>query len=125
MVAKVSSLDVAPEMGKVYLQVEELQGPRFTARQVVEKETTMPVNPQVAAAETESSGPTQLTMLMGMVKGLQATATELQRGQAGSPSAERPYPPLSAYLLGMWNTRTRAETLSERQSAFKRLQSQL
>jgi len=78
MAAKVSSLDVAPEMGKAYFQVEELQGPRFTARQVIEEETTVPANPQVAAAATESSAPTQLTMLMDMVKGLQATVTELQ-----------------------------------------------
>jgi len=50
---------------------------------VVEEETTTLANPQVAAAATESSGPTQLTMLMDMVKSLQATVTELQRGQAG------------------------------------------
>jgi len=73
MAAKVSSLDVALEMGKAYFQVEELQGPRFTARQVVEEETPMPANPQVAAAATDSSRPTQPTMLMDMVKGLQAT----------------------------------------------------
>jgi len=53
MAAKVSSLDVALEMGKAYFQMKELQGPRFTARQVVEEETTMPANPQVAAAATE------------------------------------------------------------------------
>jgi len=70
-------------MGKAYLKVEELQEPRFATHQVVEEATTTPAKPQVAAAATESSGPTQLVMLMDMVKGLQATVTELQRGQAG------------------------------------------
>jgi len=83
MAAKVSSLEEALEMGKAYFQVEELQGARFTAHQVVEDETTTLSNPQVAAATTKSLEQTQLTMLMDMVKGLQATVTELQRGQAG------------------------------------------
>jgi len=83
MAANVSSLDEALEMGKAYFQVEGLQGLRFTAHQVVEDETTMLSNPQVAAVATKSLEQTQLTMLMNMVKGLQATVTELQRGQAG------------------------------------------
>jgi len=83
MAAKVSSLDVALEMGKAYLQVEELQEPRFATHQVVEEETTPPSTPQVAAAATKPPEPTQLTMLMDMVKGLQATVTKLQRDQAG------------------------------------------
>jgi len=82
MAAKVSSLEEALEMGKAYFQVEGLQGARFTARQVVEDEITTLSNPQVAAATTKSPEQTQLTMLMDMVKGLQATVTKLQRGQA-------------------------------------------
>jgi len=54
----------------------------FIRTQVVEEATTTPAKPQVAAAATESSGQTQLTMLMDMVKGLQATVTDFQRGQA-------------------------------------------
>jgi len=83
MAAKVSSLEEALEMGKAYFQVEELKGARFTAYQVVRNETTTPSNPQVAAATTKSPEQTQLTMLMDMVKGLQATVTELQQGQVG------------------------------------------
>jgi len=51
--------------------------------QVGEEAATTPAKPQVAADTTELPGPTQLTMLMDMVKGLQATVTELQRDQAG------------------------------------------
>jgi len=54
------------------------------SRQVVEEdeETTPPPTLQVAAAATKSSEQTQLTMLMDMVKGLQAMVTKLQRDQA-------------------------------------------
>jgi len=50
MAAKVSSLDEALEMGRAYFQVEGLQGPRFTAHQVVKDETTRLSNPQVAGS---------------------------------------------------------------------------
>jgi len=82
--AKVSNLGEALEMGKAYFQVEGLQGASFTAGQVaegIEKAATPPA-PQVSAARTKSPEQTQLTVLMDMVKGLQATVTELQRDQA-------------------------------------------
>jgi len=80
LAAKVSSIEEALEMGKAYFQVEEPRRPSYTARQVVkgEEETTSPPTPQVAAAATKSPEQTQLTMLMDMVKGLQATVTKLQ-----------------------------------------------
>jgi len=58
----------------------------YTARQVVkddEENTPLPTR-QVAAvaAATRSPEQTQLTMLMNMVKSLQATVTELQSNQA-------------------------------------------
>jgi len=39
--------------------------------------TTPPPTPQIAAAMTKSPEQTQFTMLINMVKGLQATVTEL------------------------------------------------
>jgi len=56
----------------------------FIRTQVVEEATTTPAKPQVAAAATESSG------LMDMVKGLQATVTDFQRGQASRRVGELP-----------------------------------
>jgi len=54
-----------------------------------------------------------------MMKGLQATVTELQRDQAGSLIAGRPCPPFAAHLPGVWCVRTREETLPQRPPAFK------
>jgi len=74
-------------MGKAYHQVNEPNGPNFTAHQVAEekkKATPLPTL-QVAAATTNSPEHTQLTMLMEMVKGLQ-----LQRDQANRDDAVRP-----------------------------------
>jgi len=84
LAAKVSSLDEALEMGKAYFQVEGPRGASYTARQVVkgDEATTPPPTPQVAATTIKSPGQTQFTMLMNMVKGLQATVTELQNNQA-------------------------------------------
>jgi len=114
LAAKVSSIEEALEMGKAYFQVE---GPRggvsYTARKV-DEETTPPPTLQVAAAATRSPEQTQLTMLMNMVKNLQATVTELQSNQANrrAPrSREDPCPPLSAHLLGVRNARACEETL--------------
>jgi len=84
LATKVSSLEEALEMGKAYFYVEGPRGASYTARQVVkdDEETTPPLNPQVAATTMKSPEQTQLTMLMNMVKGLQATVTELQNNQA-------------------------------------------
>jgi len=114
LAAKVSGIEEALEMGKAYFQVEEPKRPSYTARQVVkeDEETTPPPTPQVAAAETESPEQTQLTMLMDMVKGLQATVTKLQRDQADSPIAGRPCLPLFTHLLGVRDARACEETLS-------------
>jgi len=84
LAAKVSSIKEALEMGKAYFQVEEPRQLSYTACQVVkeDEETTQIPNPQVAAAATKSPEQTQLTMLMDMVKGLQATVMKLQSSQA-------------------------------------------
>jgi len=73
-------------MGKSYYQVEGLQEKGFTAHQVAEgnQEAATPVTPQVSAATTtQSPEKAQLAVLLDMVKGLQATVSELQRNQAG------------------------------------------
>jgi len=84
LAAKVSRLEEALEMGKFYFQVEGLQGASFTAHRVAKgnKEATTLHAPQVSAATTKSPEQAQLTVLADMVKGLQATLTELQRKQA-------------------------------------------
>ena len=102
MAAKVGSLDEALEMGKAYFQVEELQGPRFTARQVVEDGDTMPANPQAAAAVTQSPEQTQLTMLIDLVKGLQATVAELQQGQTSRQAPRVREDPTRPSRLTCW-----------------------
>jgi len=78
LAAKVSSLEEALQMGKAYFQVKGPGATSYTAHQRVkdDEETTPPPNPQVAATTTKSPEQTQLTMLMNMVKGLQATVTE-------------------------------------------------
>jgi len=70
-------------MGKAYFQVEDPKRPSYTARQVVEEdeETTPLPTLQVAAAATKSTEQTQLTMLMNIIKGLQAMVTKLQSDQ--------------------------------------------
>jgi len=47
-----------------------------------EEEITTLYTPQVSAATTKSPEQAQLTMLIDMVKGLQATVTKLQPDQA-------------------------------------------
>lgn len=67
-------------MGKAYFQVGGPHEADFTTHQVAKEDkepTTLPTL-QVAAATTKSPEPTQLTMLMDKVKGLQATRTKLQ-----------------------------------------------
>jgi len=81
LAAKVKSLDEALEMGKAYFQVEEPRRANYAARQVAGDAEEVPPTPQVAAAATPSPEQTQLNMLMSMMKGLQATVTELQRNQ--------------------------------------------
>jgi len=84
LAAKVRGLNEALEMGKAYFQVEGLQRASYHTCQVVQdkNETTPSPTPQVSAATTKSPRQTQLTILMYMVKGLQATVTELQNNQA-------------------------------------------
>jgi len=83
LAAKVSNIREALKMGKASFQMEGPRGASYTARQVVkdDEETTPLPNPQAAAATTKSPEPTQLTLLISMVKGLQATVIEVQSNQ--------------------------------------------
>ena len=101
LAARVRSLEEALEMGKAYFQVEEPGRPSYAARQVVreDEETTPSPTPQVAATATE---PTQLTMLIDMVKGLQATVTKLQRDQADRRTPRSRDDPVRPSLLTCW-----------------------
>jgi len=94
-------------MGKAYFQVEEPRRPSYTARQVVKEdaETTPPPTPQVAAAATKSNEQTQVTMLMDMVKGLQATVTKLQSAQADRRAPRARDDPVCPSLLTCWGCR--------------------
>jgi len=104
LAAKVSSIEEALEMGKAYFQVEEPRRPSYTARQVVgeDEETTPLPTPQVAAAATKAPEQTQLTMLMGMVKGLQATVTKLQHDQADRRTPRSRDNPIRPSPLTCW-----------------------
>jgi len=104
LAAKVSSIEEALEMGKAYFQVEEPRRASYTARQVVkdDEETTPPPTPQVAAAATKSPEQRQLTMLMDMVKGLQAMVTELQSNQADRQAPRSRDDPICPSLLTCW-----------------------
>jgi len=104
LAAKVSSIEEALGMGKAYFQVEEPRQPSYTARQVVkeDEETTPPPTPQVAAATTKSPEQMQLTMLMDMVKGLQATVTKLQSDQADRRAPRSQDDPVRPSLLTCW-----------------------
>lgn len=73
----------------MYYLFDGLHGPGYIAHQVVEKKRRPPYLLQVVAATTKSSEQRQLTRLMKMLKGLQATMTELQHEQA-----TRQYPQL-------------------------------
>jgi len=104
LATKVSSIEEALEMGKAYFQVKESRRPSYTARQVVEEdeETTPLPTPQVAAAATKSTKQTQLTMLMDMVKGLQATVTKLQSDQVDRRAPRSRDDPVCPSLLISW-----------------------
>lgn len=67
------------------------------------KEAATPPAPQVSVTTTKSPEQTQLTVLMDMVKGLQATVTELQRDQADKQtfrSRDDPVRPLQPTCWG-------------------------
>jgi len=104
LAAKVSSIEEALEMGKAYFQVEEPRRVSYTGRQVVkdDEETTPPPTPQVAAAATKSPEQTQLTMVMNMVEGLQATVTELQSNQADRRASRSQDDLVRPSLLTCW-----------------------
>jgi len=107
LAAKVSSIEEALEMGKAYFQVEEPRRPSYTVRQVVEEDeeiTPLPT-PQVAATATKSPEQTQLTMLMDMVKGLQAMVAKLQSDQADRRAPRSRDDPVRPSLLTCWGCR--------------------
>jgi len=108
LAAKDSSLEEALEMGKAYFQVDGLREASFTTRQVVkdDEETTMLPAPKVSAATTKSSEQTQITVLMEMVKGLQATVIELQQSQADRRATRSRDDPVRPSQPTCWGCRT-------------------
>jgi len=85
LAAKVTTIEEALALGRAYYQVDGPQCADFTACQVEEQpEVIKPDQPntQTVAATSATPSPDQLTMLMDMVKGLQADMKQMQGEQA-------------------------------------------
>jgi len=105
LAAKVTTIEEALALGKAYYQVDGPQGADFTANQVEEQPEVIkpdPPSPQIMAAAKATPSPDQLTMLMGMVKGLQADMKRMQQEQADRRVPRPRGEPISTSHLTCW-----------------------
>ena len=105
LAAKVTTIEEALALGKAYYQVDGPQCADFTANQVEEQPEVIkpaPPNPQVVAAATATPSPDQMTMLMDMVKGLQADMKQMQQEQADRRAPRPRGEPIGTSHLTCW-----------------------